>query len=155
VRLQEMVRDRSLKRYYYALVHGVPATRLGTVDAPIGRDAKDRKRMAVTAAAGRPAITNFEVEKDFGACALLKVELVTGRTHQIRVHLAHIGHPVAGDRVYGLEGTLERTLQLDRQFLHAYRLAFPHPAHGQDLDFQVLLPEDLENALGMLQQPRV
>jgi len=150
VRLQKMVQDRTLKRYYYALVHGVPATRLGTVDAPIGRDVKDRKRMAVTAVAARAAVTNFEVDRDFGDCALLKVELVTGRTHQIRVHLAHIGHPVAGDRDYGLRGKLEGTLELNRQFLHAYRLTFPHPAHGEVLDFEVPLPEDLENALSRL-----
>lgn len=153
VRLQEMVKDRILKRYYYALVHGVPATRLGTVDAPIGRDSRDRKRMAVTAVAGRAAITDFEVERDFGDCALLKVELVTGRTHQIRVHLAHIGHPVAGDREYGVRGRLEADLELNRQFLHAYRLVFPHPAHGEVLDLEVPLPGDLESALRKLERP--
>jgi 23S rRNA pseudouridine1911/1915/1917 synthase len=153
VRLQEMVKERSLKRFYYALVHGVPATRFGTIDAPIGRDAKDRKRMAVTAIAARPAVTNFEVERDFSTCALLKVELVTGRTHQIRVHLAHIGHPVVGDREYGLRGKLEKELGLERQFLHAFRLTFPHPAGGRELDFEVPLPEDLDRALKRLHTP--
>ncbi|MEW6554981.1 MAG: RluA family pseudouridine synthase [Actinomycetota bacterium] len=154
VRLQEMVKDRSLKRYYYALVHGVPATRFGTVDAPIGRDARDRKRMAVTSVSARPAVTNFEVERDFGTCSLLKVELVTGRTHQIRVHLAHIGHPVAGDREYGVRDQLETALGLERQFLHAFRLSFPHPATGQALDFQVPLPKDLDETLQGLLLPR-
>ena len=150
VRLQEMVQDRSLKRYYLALVHGVPATRLGTIAAPVGRDPRDRKRMAVTAAGGRPATTNFRVERAFDGCALLEVELVTGRTHQIRVHLAHIGHPVAGDAEYGVQGSLERELGLKRQFLHAYRLAFPHPISGEELAFEAPLPEDLKEALGKL-----
>jgi 23S rRNA pseudouridine1911/1915/1917 synthase len=132
------------------IVHRLDRDTSGLLVVAIGRDVKDRKRMAVTAVAARAAVTNFEVDRDFGDCALLKVELVTGRTHQIRVHLAHIGHPVAGDREYGLRGKLERTLELNRQFLHAYKLTFPHPAHGEVLDFEVPLPEDLENALSRL-----
>lgn len=152
VRLQEMIQQRRLKRYYLALVHGVPATRLGTIDAPVGRDAKDRKRMAVTGRGGRPAVTFFRVEKDFGDSALLEVELVSGRTHQIRVHLSHIGHPVAGDREYGIKDSLEKNLELERQFLHAHRLTFPHPASGEDLDFEAPLPHDLELALRKLEE---
>jgi 23S rRNA pseudouridine1911/1915/1917 synthase len=151
VKLQEMVQDRSLKRYYLALVHGLPATRLGTIDAPIGRDPGDRKRMAVTAAGGKTATTHFKVEKDFAECALLEIELVTGRTHQIRVHLSYIGHPVVGDNEYGVRGRLERELALDRQFLHAYRLIFLHPVSGKELSFESPLPGDLERALRRLE----
>jgi len=150
LRLQEMVHDRDLKRHYIALVHGVPATRLGTIDAPVGRDARDRKRMAVTAG-GRPAMTHFRVEREFGDCALLEVELVSGRTHQIRVHLSHIGHPVVGDSEYGKVGGLEKDLGLKRQFLHAYRLTFPHPVSGEGLVFEAPLPHDLAAALRKLE----
>jgi 23S rRNA pseudouridine1911/1915/1917 synthase len=151
VRLQEMIKQRVLKRFYLALVHGIPATRLGTVDAPVGRDARDRKRMAVTSESGRPAVTHFRVEREFKDCALLEVELGSGRTHQIRVHLSYIGHPVAGDREYGVRGELERELGLERQFLHAFRLEFPHPVGGEDLAFEDPLPQDLERALRILE----
>jgi len=150
LRLQEMVSKRQLKRFYLALVHGIPATRLGTIDAPVGRDPRNRKRMAVTDT-GRKAVTHFKVEKEFPQAALLEVELVTGRTHQIRVHLSYIGHPVAGDREYGICGTLESESGLERQFLHAYRLSFPHPTSGEKLDFVDPLPADLERALRRLE----
>lgn len=145
--LQKMVATRELKRRYLALVHGVPATRLGTVDAPIGRDPRDRKKMAVTAESGLPSLTDFEVIEDFGDAALLAVELLTGRTHQIRVHLSFIGFPVAGDPVYGRTGGLERELGLSRQFLHACNLSFPHPTTGEPLECEEALPPDLDAAL--------
>ncbi|MBN2026242.1 MAG: RluA family pseudouridine synthase [Actinobacteria bacterium] len=147
LRLQEMVGKRQLKRLYLALVHGIPATRLGTIDAPVGRDTRNRKRMSVTGDAGRKAVTHFKVEREFENCALLEVELVTGRTHQIRVHLSYIGHPVVGDREYGMSGSLERESGLERQFLHAYRLSFPHPTSGEEMSFMDPLPADLEQAL--------
>lgn len=147
--LQEMVKERRLKRIYLALVHGVPASPLGTVEAPVGRDPQDCKRMAVTSR-GRPAVTHFRVTEDFGEASLLEVELVTGRTHQIRVHMSYIGHPVVGDETYGRKGRLERELGLSRQFLHAYRLRFPHPFTGEELEFEDPLPEDLSGALDRL-----
>ncbi|MDY6794259.1 MAG: RluA family pseudouridine synthase [Actinomycetota bacterium] len=150
VKLQEMVQDRVLKRYYLALVHGIPKTRLGTVDAPVGRDAEDRKKMAVTTERGRPSRTLFKVLHAFPEAALLEVELITGRTHQIRVHLSYIGHPVVGDSEYGHKVKIERRLGLERQFLHAKRLAFPHPRTGKEMDFEVPLPLDLETALERL-----
>ena len=150
LRLQEMVRARELKRIYSALVHGVPATRLGTIDAPVGRDPRDRKRMAVNAGTGRPSLTDFRVVREYSDAALLEVELATGRTHQIRVHLSHIGHPVVGDPVYGTRGELERELGLRRQFLHARELSFPHPSTGEEMRFESPLPEDLELALRKL-----
>ncbi len=151
LRLQAMVKERQLKRLYLALVHGIPATRLGTIEAPIGRDASNRKHMAVTAEHGRDAVTHFRVMRELAHSALLEVELVTGRTHQIRVHLSHIGHPVAGDREYGTKGELERDLGLERQFLHSYRLSFPHPISGDELFFEDPLPHDLALALRKLE----
>ncbi len=148
--LQEMVRARILKRFYLALVHGVPTSPLGTVEAPIGRDPRDRKKMAVTSRGGRPAVTHFRVLEDFETASLLEVELVTGRTHQIRVHMSYIGHPVVGDTTYGRKGRLERELGLSRQFLHAYRLQFPHPVTGEPLEFEEPLPEDLARPLELL-----
>lgn len=151
LRLREMLEKRDLKRLYLALVHGVPATRLGTVEAPIGRDPGDRKRMAVTAVGGRSAVTNFKVARELKGASLLEVELVTGRTHQIRVHLSYIGHPVVGDPDYGSSGSLERRSGLTHQFLHAYRLSFPHPMTGQEMCFEDPLPRDLEHALQVLE----
>lgn len=151
LRLQEMIMERRLKRLYLALVHGIPSTRLGTVDAPVGRDPRDRKHMAVTSEHSREAVTHFKVTRELPGSALLEVELVTGRTHQIRVHLSYIGHPVAGDREYGVWGGLERDLDLQRQFLHAYRLSFPHPFSGDEMTFEEALPQDLERALQKLQ----
>jgi 23S rRNA pseudouridine1911/1915/1917 synthase len=145
--LQRMVKMRELKRLYLALVHGIPDSRLGTINAPVGRDIKDRKKMTVIGEGGRPALTNFQVIDVFNRAALLEVELITGRTHQIRVHLAYIGHPVVGDPEYGIVGELERELRLARQFLHAYELSFPHPGTGELLTFQDPLPRDLEEAL--------
>ncbi|MGQ9476458.1 MAG: RluA family pseudouridine synthase [Actinomycetota bacterium] len=148
--LQRMVRERTLKRFYLTLVHGVLPTPLGTVDAPVGRDPRDRKRMAVTSRGGKPAVSHFRVLEEFGDASLLEVELETGRTHQIRVHMSYIGHPVVGDITYGKRGRLEKQLGLHRQFLHAYRLAFPHPVTGQPLEFEDPLPDDLAGALEAL-----
>ncbi len=147
--LQELVRERNLKRLYLALVHGVPASPLGTVEAPVGRDPRDRKRMAVTSR-GRPSVTHFRVLEDLRVASLLEVELVTGRTHQIRVHMSYIGHPVVGDETYGRKGRLERELGLSRQFLHAYRLRFNHPFTGEEMEFEDPLPGDLAGALERL-----
>lgn len=150
-KLRDMVSKRELKRLYLALVHGVPATRYGNIDAPVGRDAADRKKMAVTGDAGRDSLTRFQVIRAFVDAALLEVELVTGRTHQIRVHLSYIGHPVIGDHDYGRRGKLETFLALDRQFLHAYRLSFAHPSSGEIMNFEDHLPPDLEKALARLE----
>ncbi|CAN0509924.1 unnamed protein product, partial [Phaeothamnion confervicola] len=122
-RLQRMLRERELERTYLALVHGAtpPALR---IDRPIGRDRRLRTRMAIDPVEGREAVTHVRRLEDLGRFTLLEVRLETGRTHQIRVHLESVGHPVVGDRVYGRR---EANLGLERQFLHAARLAFPHP----------------------------
>jgi 23S rRNA pseudouridine1911/1915/1917 synthase len=143
VRLQRLVRRRELTREYLALVVGRPRSRRGTIEAPIGRDRHDRLRHSLDTATPRAAVTHFELEELLPRHALLRVKLETGRTHQIRVHLAAVDLPVAGDPTYGVA----RDLGLERQFLHAARLAFTHPVTGEAVDVSSPLPPDLAAAL--------
>jgi 23S rRNA pseudouridine1911/1915/1917 synthase len=139
--------DRTARRTYVALVWGVPAARAGVVDAPIGRSARTPTRMAVTAA-GREARTRYEVEAAFAdpvEASLLRCRLETGRTHQIRVHLAAIGHPVVGDERYG---GLRTGLDAPRPMLHASNLAFRHPGTGEVVEFESPVPADMAAVLG-------
>ena len=141
--LQALIRDRQLERRYLGLVRGAPRSWSGRIDAPIGRDRKDRSRHSLDTTTPREAVTWFEVLELLHHHALLDVKLETGRTHQIRVHLEAIGLPVAGDPVYGGLGDLG----LERQFLHAHRLRFAHPLTGHEVDAASPLPDDLEAAL--------
>jgi 23S rRNA pseudouridine1911/1915/1917 synthase len=141
--LKALLAQRRLRREYLALVSGHPPARAGTIDAPIGRDRRDRVLMSIDTDDPRESRTHFELERVLPSSALLRVVLETGRTHQIRVHLAAIGHPVCGDQQYGTRGEYG----LERQFLHAARLAFPHPVSGADVDVRSELPEDLRRAL--------
>jgi len=143
--LKSMLARRRLRREYLALVEGHPSARTGTIDAPIGRHRRDRKLMSIDSDEPREARTHFEIERLLQDAALLRVILETGRTHQIRVHLAAIGHPVCGDPQYGTAGELG----LDRQFLHAARLAFEHPVTGVSVDVTSPLPNDLAAALAV------
>jgi 23S rRNA pseudouridine1911/1915/1917 synthase len=142
-RLQALVQQRDVTREYLALVVGRPRSQRGTIEAPIGRDRRDAMRHSLDTDTPREAVTHFEVEELLPRHALLRVRLETGRTHQIRVHLAAVDLPVAGDPLYGRAGELG----LERQFLHAARLAFPHPITGADVDVSSPLPPDLETAL--------
>jgi 23S rRNA pseudouridine1911/1915/1917 synthase len=142
-RLQQLVQRRELTREYLALVAGKPQSRRGTIDAPVGRDRHDRLRHSLDTDTPREAVTHFELEELLPRHALLRVRLETGRTHQIRVHLAAIDLPVAGDPTYGIA----RDLGLERQFLHAARLAFAHPVTGEPIDVSSPLPPDLAAAL--------
>ena len=142
-RLQRMMRDRLVDRRYLALVHGAAPPAL-TIDRTVGRDRRVRTRMAVGAADGREAVTHLRRLEELGRFSLLEARLETGRTHQIRVHLESVGHPVVGDRVYGRR---PERLGLDRQFLHAARLAFPHPETGEPVEVESPLPADLRAAL--------
>jgi 23S rRNA pseudouridine1911/1915/1917 synthase len=142
-RLQELVQQRDVTREYVALVVGRPRSQRGTIEAPIGRDRRDAMRHSLDTDTPRDAVTHFEVEELLPRHALLRVRLETGRTHQIRVHLAAVDLPVAGDPLYGRAGELG----LERQFLHAARLAFPHPITGAAVDVSSPLPNDLETAL--------
>jgi 23S rRNA pseudouridine1911/1915/1917 synthase len=142
-RLQKLIRSRALERHYTALVVGRPRSRTGRIEAPIGRDRRDRLRLSLDTDKPREAVTHFEVSELLPRHTLLDVRLETGRTHQIRVHLAAVDLPVAGDAVYGRP----RELDLERQFLHAGRLGFPHPFTEERVDVESPLPPDLEAAL--------
>lgn len=141
--LQAALAERLIEREYLALVEGRPPARTGTIEAPIGRDPRVRTRMAVGGASQREARTHFTLERTLADTSLLRLRLDTGRTHQIRVHLQAIGHPVAGDPEYGTAGLLG----LQRQFLHATRLAFTHPLTGEAIEVISPLPADLQTAL--------
>ena len=141
-RLRDLVRRRELERRYKALVRGRPRSWRGRIEAPIGRDRTDPTRRSLETDSPREAVTHFEVERLLERHALLDVRLETGRTHQIRVHLAAIGLPVMGDPVYGAVDPA-----LKRQFLHAWRLAFPHPISGEPVEAESPLPDDLQSAL--------
>ena len=142
-RLQGLLRRRKIVREYLALVKGRPRSRAGRIEAAIGRDRHDATRISLDAKTPRDAVTEFELAELLPEHALLRVRLETGRTHQIRVHLAAIDLPVAGDPAYGVAGDLG----LERQFLHAARLAFEHPFTGEDVEVESPLPADLEAAL--------
>ena len=142
-RLQSLVRRRALDRHYLALVVGRPRSRSGRIEAPIGRDRRDPLRHSLDTDTPRDAVTHFDVLELLARHALLDVRLETGRTHQIRVHLAAIDLPVAGDPVYGRP----RELDLDRQFLHAARFAFTHPFTNERVEVTSPLPRDLTTAL--------
>jgi 23S rRNA pseudouridine1911/1915/1917 synthase len=142
--LTRLLAERALRREYLALVDGRPEARTGTIDAPIGRDRRDRTLHSIDTDAPREARTHFEIERMLPGSTLLRVVLETGRTHQIRVHMAAIGHPVCGDPQYGVAGRYG----LRRQFLHAARLSFPHPVTGVEIDVRSELPADLVAALG-------
>jgi len=144
-RLQAQLRRRRIRRAYAALVRGRPPSRTGRIEAPIGRDRRDPSRQSVDTDHPRDAVTHFEIVEALPERSLLRVELETGRTHQIRVHLAAIGHPVVGDPVYG-HGP---ELGLGRQFLHASELRFRHPWTGEEIEVAAPLPPDLEAALGL------
>ena len=144
--LVEQMKQHAIIKRYLALVEGVVALDAGSIDAPIGRDPRYRQQMAITTASSREARTHFRVVQRFSRHTLLLLQLETGRTHQIRVHLQAIGYPVVGDPVYGPTGKHD-TLPLSRQFLHAYQLAFNHPITGQRIELEAPLPKDLEQIL--------
>jgi 23S rRNA pseudouridine1911/1915/1917 synthase len=142
-RLRRIVRARALEREYLALVRGKPRSRTGRIEAPIGRDRNDPTRQSLDTDSPKDAVTHFELLELLPRHSLLRVRLVTGRMHQIRVHLAAIGLPVSGDPTYGIAGDLA----LERQFLHASRLAFDHPVTGAHIEVESPLPGDLTAAL--------
>jgi len=154
--LVEQIRDRSAVREYVALVEGTIREHSGEIDAPVGRSVTDRKRMAVTGVRSRSALTRFEVCEHFGSATLVQVWLQTGRTHQIRVHMAYIGHPVVGDKTYrrgesGAMETLRRAgVELGRQALHAVRLSIAHPVTGSPMQFDAPMPADFRAAVDVL-----
>ncbi|HET7522149.1 MAG TPA: RluA family pseudouridine synthase [Bacillales bacterium] len=146
--LARQLKDKSVERLYRAIVHGVVRHNKGTVDAPIGRDPKDRKKMAVTEKNSKAAVTHFTVLERLGNFTYVECRLETGRTHQIRVHMKYIGHPLVGDPKYGPK----KTLALKGQALHAAVLGFEHPRTGEYLRFEAPLPDDIEQLLRKLEE---
>lgn len=147
--LAEQLKDHSLRRTYECIVRGGFREDSGTVDAPIGRHPIDRKRMAVTEKNSREAITHWQVVERFGQYTHLRCRLQTGRTHQIRVHMAYINHPIAGDPLYGVK---KPELGLSSQCLHAKELTFVHPRTGKEITVTCELPEEFRNALNILKK---
>lgn len=144
--LAAQIKERTVRKKYLALVYGNIKEEKGTIEAPIGRHATDRKKMAVVPRTGKPATTHYQVLHRYGNYTYLDIDLETGRTHQIRVHLSYIGHPVVGDPVY----SSKNKFNLPGQFLHAYKLAFRHPRTGQEMEFTAPLPESMEKVLRSL-----
>ena len=144
--LKQAFRNKTVDKTYQALVQGHPDPFTGTIDAPIGRHPGHEWKMAIVGG-GRESVTHYETLEAHRAATLVEVSLETGRTHQIRVHFAAIGHPCCGDPLYGSDPALAKRLGLDRQWLHATRLAFEHPVEGNRVEFKSELPRDLEHAL--------
>jgi 23S rRNA pseudouridine1911/1915/1917 synthase len=144
--LKRAFREREVDKRYHALVQGHPDPLRGTVDAPIGRHPAGDGRFAVITG-GRPSVTHYDTIEAFRAASLIEVKLETGRTHQIRVHMAALRHPCVGDRLYGADPVLAAQLGLTRQWLHAVRLGFAHPADGHWVEFSSAYPADLTHAL--------
>lgn len=145
--LAEQIKDRKISKEYMAIVKGVPNPPQGMIKAPIGRHPVHRKKMAVVEG-GKKAMTRYTVEKDFSAFSLLKVKPLTGRTHQIRVHLTYIGFPIVGDPVYGKQ---KNVFNLSRQALHASKLGFTHPATKEWMEFTAPLAKDIQDILDILE----
>jgi 23S rRNA pseudouridine1911/1915/1917 synthase len=155
--LASQFKNREVRKEYLALVYGKPKPAKRTIDMPLGRDPIDRKKISVRARRSRSAITHYEIFKEYRMFSLLKLRIDTGRTHQIRVHLSQIGHPVVGDTLYGgnraknLSPEMRQAIErLNRHFLHACALSFKHPQNGNLLSFLSPLPRELENFLALL-----
>lgn len=144
--LKRQFHDREVEKVYHALVQGHPDPLNGTIDAPVGRHPSSSWKFAVVAD-GKPAVTHYATLEAFRAASLLEIHLETGRTHQIRVHMAAQRHPCCGDGLYGADPVLSARLSLERQWLHAHRLGFAHPADGRPMAFESPYPADLQHAL--------
>lgn len=149
--LKRQFHDREVSKIYHAVVQGHPDPLTGTIDAPIGRHPGNSWKFAVTAN-GKPSVTHYETVEAFPAASLLEIRLETGRTHQIRVHMAAQRHPCVGDAMYGADPVLSARLGLRRQWLHAKRLGFRHPGTGDRVEFETVYPDDLQHALDVLRE---
>jgi 23S rRNA pseudouridine1911/1915/1917 synthase len=149
--LKEMFRSHQIEKTYHALVQGHMDPATGTIDAPIDRHPKEDHRFAVVAS-GKESITHYEVIEFYRAVSLVKVELETGRTHQIRVHFSAVGHPLVGDSVYGADPVLGKKMQMSRPWLHALELRFNHPVSAMSLTLRAPYPPDLQSSLALLSE---
>jgi 23S rRNA pseudouridine1911/1915/1917 synthase len=150
--LKRAFKEREVDKTYHAVVQGHPDPSSGTIDAPIGRHPKHDWKFGVTAD-GKPSVTHYRTLEAFPAASLLEIDLETGRTHQIRVHMAAVRHPCVGDLAYGADPVLAQRLGLARQWLHAVRLTFEHPRSGERVTFESAYPADLQHALDVLAAP--
>ncbi len=153
--LSQQFKSRAVRKEYVALVFGSVVPTAGTIDTPVGRDRRNRRKISVRARKHRQAVTHYEVMTSFGCCTLLRIRPETGRTHQIRVHLSSIGHPVVGDVLYGARRNLPARFEAEasrmgRFFLHACTLEFNHPRTGRRLSFTAPLPPELESFLNQI-----
>jgi 23S rRNA pseudouridine1911/1915/1917 synthase len=149
--LKRQFHDREVEKIYHAVVQGHPDPLAGTIDAPIGRHPGSSWKFAITAD-GKPSVTHYETLEAFPSASLLEVHLETGRTHQIRVHMAAQRHPCVGDAMYGADPTISARLGLSRQWLHAMKLEFTHPGTGERVRFESRYPDDLQHALDVLRE---
>lgn len=149
--LKRMFHDREVRKIYHTVVQGHPDPLAGTIDAPIGRHPRSEWKFTVTSD-GKHAVTHYETLEAFAYASLLEIELETGRTHQIRVHMAAQRHPCVGDSMYGADPTLSARLGLERQWLHAKRLGFVHPTRHEPVEFESEYPADLQHALDVLRE---
>jgi len=157
--LSGQFKEHQVKKTYKALVFGIPAKDEGTIALSVGRHPQDRKKMSTRSGRGKEAVTHWRVAGRYGEVALLDVDIETGRTHQIRVHLSSVGHPVVGDRVYGGTGRLKsvrdtalraKLSAMPRQALHAWRIVFVHPRENQEMEFTAPIPEDMRDLMDYL-----
>ncbi len=151
LKLKEMFRNHDVEKTYHALVQGHMDPSTGTIDAPIDRHPKEDHRFAVVAT-GKESITHYEVIEYYRSVSLVKVELETGRTHQIRVHFSALGHPLVGDTTYGADPVLGKKMKMSRPWLHALELRFNHPTDGTSLVLRAPYPLDLQNSLALLSE---
>lgn len=149
--LKQAFRDRTVSKIYHAVVQGHPDPDAGTIDTPIARSTKHDYKFTISPD-GKRAITHYKTIEVFPAAALVEIKLETGRTHQIRVHFSHFRHPLVGDPLYGSDPKLAKSLDLERQWLHALRLGFEHPISGEKMEFESHYPQDLEKALAKLRR---
>jgi 23S rRNA pseudouridine1911/1915/1917 synthase len=151
--LQKQFKNREVEKYYYALLYGNFKKDRGEKNSSIGRALSDGKKMSTRTRKGKEAVTRYEVVNTFKSATLAEIRIITGRTHQIRVHFAAIGHPVLGDKTYGKKTELklrDRTIRFNRQMLHAYRIRFKHPVSGEFIEISSDIPEDMQKAIGEL-----
>ena len=152
--LVKQFKDRLVKKVYLAVIEGVPQKQSGTISTLIGRHPVDRKRMAVNKNSGKEAITHWKLLQVFDGFSMLEITLETGRTHQIRVHMAHLGFPIVGDAVYGLrkKQSIYDKMGMKRQCLHAFKISFYHPANRSQLELEAPMPEDMADFVTRLRQ---
>jgi 23S rRNA pseudouridine1911/1915/1917 synthase len=152
-------KEREVEKHYTALLYGSLKKNYGEISAEIGRSVSDRKKMSTKTRSGKEAVTRFEVMKRFQSATLVKVRILTGRTHQIRVHFSSIGHPVLGDKTYGkkveIDAGSKKKISFPRQMLHAFSLKLAHPVSGEVLEFTAPLPEDMEKAIRELEEVEI